>query len=186
MYQQRERFFQARGRIDYAPRPAVNPQGFGICSLFSNRFQLPPEVTAPRPQPIVGDTPRGFGGGGRADSILHRKMTERDGMLGDWADILAGSAEGGEDTGPSTMGPTAPAGGGILDSLFSGFGSILKKTATDYASLKSREVLAGQSVKTANAQYQARMNMPPQGISNTTILTAAAAALGLWFILRKK
>lgn len=153
--------------------------------------QLPAEVVVPRPMPIVGLTNKG--GGIRRDGMNHRDaQMGRDSMLGDWTDILAGSAEGGEDTGPTNMGPTPPAssGGGILSSLFSGFGDILNKTATSYASMKSKEILAGQTVKTANAQYQARLAMPPTtmlgGLSTGTVLTLAAAGVGLYLVMRKK
>jgi hypothetical protein len=164
---------------------------------FENRIkrgwfgQLPAEVVTPRPMPIVGLTNKG-GGGIRKDGYYHRDaQMGRDSALGDWTDILAGSAEGGEDTGPSNMGPMPTAGGGgILSSLFAGFGDILNKTATSYATMKSKEILAGQTVKTANAQYQARLAMPPTsilgGMTTGTMLTLAAAGVGLYLVMRKK
>jgi len=155
--------------------------------------QLPAEVVIPRPMPIVGMTNKGGGGGVRQYGMNHREAQYgQDSMPGDWTDILAGSAEGGEDTGPTNMGPTPPAssGGGILSSLWAGLGGILNQTATSYASMKSKEILAGQTAKTANAQYQARLAMPPTtilgGMTTGTMLTLAAAGVGLYFALRKK
>lgn len=173
------------------PVPQVNIRA---ATPFADRprwfGQLPAEVVVPRPMPVVGLTNQG-GGGIRKDAYYHKDaQAGRDSMLGDWTDILAGSAEGGEDTGPTNMGPMPTAGGGgILSSLFSGFGDILNKTATNYATMKSKEILAGQSVKTANAQYQARLAMPPTmlgGMTTRTMLTLAAAGVGLYLVMRKK
>lgn len=168
---------------------------------FENRIkrgwfgQLPAEVVTPRPMPIVGLTNKG-GGGIRKDGYYHRDaQMGKDSALGDWTDILAGSAEGGEDTGPSNMGPMPTAGGGgILSTLFSGFGNILNQTATTYADMKAKELLAGQATKTATAQYNARLAMPPTGVFSSmgagmntgTMLTLAAAGVGLYLIMRKK
>ena len=187
-----------RIRAYQASTQAATPQvNIRAMTPFQDRLkrgwfgQLPAEVVTPRPMPVIG-LKNGPGGGIRKDGYYHKDaQMGRDMALGDWTDILAGSAEGGEDTGPSNMGPMPTAGGGgILSSLFAGFGDILNKTATSYATMKSKEILAGQTVKTANAQYQARLAMPPTtmlgGLSTGTVLTLAAAGVGLYLVMRKK
>lgn len=168
-----------------APTPILSP-------WFKRRFQLPIEFEPrPRPMPVAGAiVPRAAGGGG-FKAYNHRDARfGQDSPLGDWTDFMS-SAEGGEDTGPVNMGPAAPepapsSGGGILESIFSGFGKILGGTVTKYADLKSRELLSTQNVKTANAQYQARLAMPTPTLNTNTLLMLAAGGLGLYFIMRKK
>lgn len=185
----------SRGLTRYAPGVSI-PAPSPIQQMKRGWFgQLPAEVVTETPYPVAGAIR--YAGGGRVLGLSHREVMSSldrgaNTGLGDWTDLLEGTSEGGEDLGPSNTGPmppaTTPGGGGILESLWSGFGQVLGKTATDYATLKSREVIAGQTVKTANAQYQARLAMPGTfaGMSTGTLLTLGAVGLGLFLILRKK